>query len=213
MERWPEWRARAACRNAKVDMVPAADQVRRAKAVCSVCPVRIKCLLQAEKLTLEGGTAAAQGVWGGLTERERATMAGLGRLPAPCARCGQECVPINMATDRCSVCHPAARISYDDYRLMAEQMIRDGRSYQEISDRLRLPVITVKTACRKWKIKPGKRSRSRSLRDLKPCGTVAAKYRHHRKERRTGNPADGFRNCPQCRLVPWDKGVSKAAAA
>jgi hypothetical protein len=207
-----DWRTRAACRRVRYEMVPDADRVRTAKAVCRSCPVRIRCLLAAEKLRAECGSDAALGVWGGLTERERDTMYGMGRLPEPCVRCGLECVPINMATSECSACNPKAWVLYEDYRMMIELRLKEGRSYAEIAEDLRLNLDAVKSACTRWKLKSGKRSQTRTRTDVLPCGTLAAKYRHHRKEKKTGNPADGFRNCPECRLVPWSRGQSKVAA-
>lgn len=203
MEPSADWRHRSACRRTKVEMAGADTRVRRAKALCSVCPVRIKCLLAAQKLTLDSGADAAQGVWGGLTQQERATMAGTGRLPAPCTRCGQECVPINLATTECSACKPTARLFYEDYRLMIETMLRDGNSYQEIADRLHLRVGAVKSACGRWKLRSTKRSPYPEQKRAMECGTLAAKYRHHRKEKYS------WRDCPKCRFVPWNKGPYK----
>jgi hypothetical protein len=201
-----DWATRAACRRVRYEMVPEEDQVRSAKAVCKVCPVRIRCLLAAQKLTLEHGPEATLGVWGGLTERERDTMAGMGRLPDPCSRCGLECVPVNMATSECSSCNPRAKIRYEDYRMMIELGVKEGKSYREIAEDLRLDLDAVKSVCARWKLKIGKRSASRQLREVMECGTLAAKYRHHRKERYS------WRNCPRCRLVPWNKGGAKTAA-
>jgi len=209
-----QWRERAACRKTKVDMVPgdSVRGVRRAKKVCSACPVRVRCLVDAEKMTLEKGAGYTQGIWAGFTEQERATMAVLGRLPEPCTSCGLECVPINLETTECSTCRPGIPIRYDDYRLLIEQRVRAGKSYQEIADDLRLKKTSVVTACARWKLKIRARSANRERAVVMPCGTLAAKTRHHRKERKTGNPEDGFRNCPQCRFVPWSKGTAKIAA-
>jgi len=50
----------------------------RAKEACRVCPVRVACLETA--LELEAGTDQYRaGVWGGLTERQRARLAGAQR--------------------------------------------------------------------------------------------------------------------------------------
>ncbi len=201
-----DWRDRAACRNVRSEMVPKPSRVKTAKRLCAKCPVRIKCLLEAETVTRERGPEFAQGVWGGLTEAERNTMAGMGRLPDACSSCGLECVPINMATTECSACNPKAKIQYDDYRMLVELLVKEGKSYQEISQELRLNRQAVVSVCNRWKLKVGKRSASRQLRDVMGCGTLAAKYRHHRKEKYS------WRNCPQCRLVPWNKGTAKIAA-
>ena len=61
------WRQRAACRGVDPNIFyPVSDDdAEEAKAVCSSCPVRQACL--------EYSLAAREreGVWGGLTERER----------------------------------------------------------------------------------------------------------------------------------------------
>jgi hypothetical protein len=209
-----QWRERAACRKTKVDMVPGNNVggIQRAKKVCSVCPVRVRCLIDAEKMTLEKGAGYTQGVWAGFTEQERATMAVLGRLPEPCTTCGLECVPIRLDSTECSVCRPGLQVYYDDYRMLIEQRVRARKSYQEIADELRLKKVSVANACARWRLKIRKRSVSRQRTGVMPCGTIAAKTRHMRREKKTGNPADGFRNCPQCRLVPWTKGGVKSAA-
>jgi WhiB family redox-sensing transcriptional regulator len=74
-----EWLPRAACRSVDPDLFfPISDtgasleQAARAKAVCAICPVQFECLmfaLRSERL---------QGIWGGLTERERAQAARTG---------------------------------------------------------------------------------------------------------------------------------------
>lgn len=209
-----QWRERAACRKTRVEMVPGDNvrNLRRAKKVCGACPVKVKCLLAVEKMTLEQGRDFTQGVYAGLTAQERDTMAVLGRLPEPCTSCGLECVPINLQTTQCAACKPGVQIRYDDYRLLIEQRVRAGKSYQEIADELRLDVRGVTRSCARWKLKIQKRSASRERTGVMECGTLAAKYRHHRKEKRTGNPADGFRNCPQCRFVPWDNGKTRKAS-
>lgn len=208
-----QWRARAACRRTKVEMVPGTRGIKSAKRVCGACPVKVKCLLTVEKMRLEKGAEHAQGVYAGLTARERDTMAVLGRLPEPCTNCGLDCVPINFEITECEGCRPSANIRYDDYRLLIEQRVRDGKSYQEIADDLRLRKTAVVAACARWKIKIGKRSANRPRANVQPCGTVAAKYRHHRKEKKTGDPADGFRNCPVCRFVPWDNSKTRQRVA
>jgi WhiB family transcriptional regulator, redox-sensing transcriptional regulator len=61
------WRQRSACRGLDPEIFfPATDEeAEEAKAICAVCPVRQMCL--------EHALAAREreGVWGGLTERER----------------------------------------------------------------------------------------------------------------------------------------------
>ena len=65
-----EWRELAACSGRADDLFfPANEaepsQVRAAKAVCGACPVREECLSYAVE------TGQRDGVWGGLTSRER----------------------------------------------------------------------------------------------------------------------------------------------
>ncbi len=61
------WRQRSACRGLDPEIFyPATDEeADEAKAICAICPVRQMCL--------EHALAAREreGVWGGLTERER----------------------------------------------------------------------------------------------------------------------------------------------
>ncbi|MGB9112001.1 MAG: WhiB family transcriptional regulator [Acidimicrobiales bacterium] len=61
------WRKRSACRGLDPEIFyPATDEeADEAKAICAICPVRQMCL--------EHALAAREreGVWGGLTERER----------------------------------------------------------------------------------------------------------------------------------------------
>lgn len=208
-----DWFDRAACRTGLIDMVPQTGEgVLLAKKMCARCPVTVKCLLAAERLaTLKDGESA-QGVWGGLTAQERGTMAVLGRLPEPCDTCGLDCVPINLKATQCSSCKPAERLVYDDYRMLIELMVRAGASYKEIGLRLRLNCSSISSACKRWKVRTAKRSVKRNV-SVMPCGTLAAKYRHHRLEKRTGNPADGFRSCPECRFVSWKRGRSQPRAA
>ena len=61
------WRQHAACRGADPDtFYPATDEeAEEAKAVCATCPVRQACLEYAL------ANRERDGVWGGLTERER----------------------------------------------------------------------------------------------------------------------------------------------
>jgi WhiB family redox-sensing transcriptional regulator len=61
------WRARAACRDADINIFfPTTDEeAGPAKAICATCPVRVECL----EFAL--ATRQEDGVWGGLTETER----------------------------------------------------------------------------------------------------------------------------------------------
>ena len=63
----PTWRKRAACRGLDPEVFyPTSDEeAEEAKAICGECPVRQLCLEYA--LTHR----ERDGVWGGLTERER----------------------------------------------------------------------------------------------------------------------------------------------
>lgn len=74
-----EWLPRAACRSVDPDLFfPISDigasleQETKAKAICADCPVQFECLMFA--LRSEG----LQGIWGGLTERDRAQAARAG---------------------------------------------------------------------------------------------------------------------------------------
>lgn len=64
-----DWAHRAACRNTDPDVMflPGADQ-HVSKQVCTPCPVRRDCLVEALTHGLE------HGVWGGMTERERRAL-------------------------------------------------------------------------------------------------------------------------------------------
>jgi hypothetical protein len=191
-------------------MVPDEDDgagVQLAKKVCLGCSVGVSCLLAAEDEATRYGADQVQGVRGGLTAQERATWAGLGRWPAPCTGCGLDCVPIHLRTTKCSACNPRARVHYADYREQIVNLIKGGWSYEQIGVRLHLGKEAIAGACARWKLSAKTRS-NRPRRDKLPCGTLAAKYRHHRKEKKTGDPADGFKACPKCRHVPWQKGGS-----
>ncbi|HLI15783.1 MAG TPA: WhiB family transcriptional regulator [Acidimicrobiales bacterium] len=61
------WRQRAACRGISPDVFyPSCDEeAAEAKAICALCPVRQPCLEYAIS------ERERDGVWGGLTERER----------------------------------------------------------------------------------------------------------------------------------------------
>jgi Transcription factor WhiB len=204
-----DWRRRAACHREMIDMFPDPDDgeaVRLAKKVCRGCPVAVKCLLDAEKVVAEEGPEQAQGVRGGLTMQERNTMYGLGRDPHPCPGCGLDCVPANLRTLLCASCRPNTQIEFDDYRLAIERLVRERLSYREIAEELRLKKDSVAGACRRWKLKIGKRSPGSGRRSVEPCGTLAAKTRHHRQR------PYSWRDCPLCRFVPWTRGRPRVAA-
>ena len=60
-----DWTMRAKCRGMEDALFPEASDQKRAKLVCSGCPVRFECLAEALDNRIEWG------VWGGMTERER----------------------------------------------------------------------------------------------------------------------------------------------
>ncbi|GGY12305.1 WhiB family transcriptional regulator [Streptomyces minutiscleroticus] len=64
-----DWNQKGACRTADPDelFVEGAAQ-RRAKEICTGCPVRTECLAYALDHRIE------YGVWGGMTERERRAL-------------------------------------------------------------------------------------------------------------------------------------------
>jgi WhiB family redox-sensing transcriptional regulator len=79
----PDWRDRAACRNANPELFfpddkrPSRAQVMAAKLICGGCPVSATCLSWA----LSSGQEA--GIWGGLTEDERRRLSRVSaQLPA-----------------------------------------------------------------------------------------------------------------------------------
>jgi len=68
-----DWRSAAACRSADPELFfpisafgQALEQVAQAKVICARCPVRRECLAFALR------TRQAHGIWGGMTEEERA---------------------------------------------------------------------------------------------------------------------------------------------
>ena len=63
-----EWTARANCRGMEDALFPDASDQKRARLVCSGCPVRYECLAEALDNRIEWG------VWGGMTERERRAL-------------------------------------------------------------------------------------------------------------------------------------------
>jgi WhiB family transcriptional regulator, redox-sensing transcriptional regulator len=60
-----DWTMRAKCRGMEDALFPEASDQKRARLVCSGCPVRYECLAEALDNRIEWG------VWGGMTERER----------------------------------------------------------------------------------------------------------------------------------------------
>jgi WhiB family redox-sensing transcriptional regulator len=67
------WRIAAACQSADPELFfpvsaagPSIDQVAAAKAICGLCVVSSECLSFAQR------TGTVHGIWGGLTEQERA---------------------------------------------------------------------------------------------------------------------------------------------
>lgn len=60
-----DWTLDARCRGLEDALFPDGKDQKRARAVCTGCPVRAHCLAEALDHKIEWG------VWGGLTERER----------------------------------------------------------------------------------------------------------------------------------------------
>ena len=60
-----DWTMRAKCRGMEDALFPDASDQKRARLLCSGCPVRFECLAEALDNRIEWG------VWGGMTERER----------------------------------------------------------------------------------------------------------------------------------------------
>lgn len=60
-----DWTLRAKCRGMEDALFPEGKDQKRARIVCSGCPVRSECLAEALDNRIEWG------VWGGMTERER----------------------------------------------------------------------------------------------------------------------------------------------
>ena len=63
-----DWTALAKCRGTDDDMFGEAIDQKRARLMCTGCPVRFECLAEALDNRIEWG------VWGGLTERERRAL-------------------------------------------------------------------------------------------------------------------------------------------
>lgn len=60
-----DWTLRAKCRGMEDALFPDAADQKRARLLCSGCPVQPECLAEALDNRIEWG------VWGGMTERER----------------------------------------------------------------------------------------------------------------------------------------------
>jgi WhiB family redox-sensing transcriptional regulator len=70
------WMRQAACRNSDPELFfptrGATDTVAAAQAICADCPVWVECL--------EYGLFERQGIWGGLTDRQRRRLRKIRRL-------------------------------------------------------------------------------------------------------------------------------------
>jgi WhiB family transcriptional regulator, redox-sensing transcriptional regulator len=82
-----DWRSRGACSSADPELFfpmssvgPSAEQLNRAKMVCTRCPVRAECL----EFAL--ATHQVHGVWGGTSEDERRRILARGRAAGQPAR-------------------------------------------------------------------------------------------------------------------------------
>lgn len=60
-----DWTVHAKCQGLQDALFPDASDQKRARLLCSGCPVRSECLAEALDNRIEWG------VWGGMTERER----------------------------------------------------------------------------------------------------------------------------------------------
>lgn len=60
-----EWTLHAKCRGMADALFPEASDQKRARQLCTGCPVRMECLAEALDNRIEWG------IWGGMTERER----------------------------------------------------------------------------------------------------------------------------------------------
>lgn len=84
------WRSAAACRSAEPDLFfpisasgKALEQVAEAKAICARCPVRSQCLAFSLR------TRQPHGIWGGMTEEERAFIRQQGAADLATASAGR----------------------------------------------------------------------------------------------------------------------------
>lgn len=82
------WAARGACRGSDPELffplTQSAEQEARAKAVCERCPVLTECRAYAVR------AAEPEGIWGGLTVRERRGL----RFPAGWRRASPDSAPV-----------------------------------------------------------------------------------------------------------------------
>ena len=102
-----DWRSRAACRDDDPETWfptgssgPALAQTEQAKAVCRRCPVVDECLTWALDQRVEFG------VWGGMTEAERAPLVKIPAAARPtktCQQCGRKFRPRGVQ-QRCASC-------------------------------------------------------------------------------------------------------------
>jgi WhiB family redox-sensing transcriptional regulator len=200
------WQILAACRGSAVEMVPDSpgqaenSATLLAKKVCKTCPVRQACLALAHRISSSRGPEYTQGVWGGLTPRERDSWRLLGVPPRPCTGCGLDCVPINSHTTECNACSPHQKPRYEEYRVLIERLIVAGSSAAEAARELRLARDSVIKACRRWRREITGRGR-RGRRPVRECGTLAAKTRHHRN-------GESDQDCA-CKHVRWKAGKKR----
>lgn len=145
-DRGPDWRQRLACADEDPELwFPLADanqhgqavairtQTEQAKAICADCPVRQKCLDWA--LTYP----EKHGIWGGLTEEERAAMrrAGLTQREAASARAAEE-AQRRAARDE-QVRMLAKQQIYSDREIAKQLGIADEATVRRIRRRLGIP--------------------------------------------------------------------------
>lgn len=172
-----------------------------AKKICARCPVTQPCLREALQVADRHGPDQAAGVWGGLTQQERASLHGLGLAPRTCPGCAARFVPINRRIDRCSLCAPRARVRYEDYREQITKLIGSGLSCEDAARRLQLrSKAAVASACRRWKVvilTPARQGR----RPVMECGTLAAKSRHRKN-------GQSWQDCA-CKHVRWKRGTPR----
>lgn len=60
-----DWTLAARCRGMEDALFPEGKDQKRVRSVCTRCPVRVRCLVEALDNRIEWG------IWGGMTERER----------------------------------------------------------------------------------------------------------------------------------------------
>lgn len=96
---WPAWQKKGACRGTDPDLFfpERGASTRDAKEVCRGCKVRLECL----EWALERGEK--QGIWGGLSERERRKIR---RGMLRCKRC-ERIIPPESGRKWCDGCRAA----------------------------------------------------------------------------------------------------------